>query len=226
MVFNWPFLTVGLVLLWFPRAWMRMGKAVLRRRRRATHDEPWIRREPGDPRLSFRKEFGKARNYFDLLRAVAGALAIMGWHAIPASLEAAPAADGHVSLRWTVLAVKLAILLIGLLIQTIRIERNHLTFFAPVFFLAGMAVALCGPWAALFTFILVWGVNPMLPSAQAFLSFDAALMIAFGLLLGQVDRTLPVAAGGLCFLPALLSWLARRPLVVFARKGFHPGSPS
>jgi hypothetical protein len=224
MVINWPFLIVGLVLLWFPRAWMRLGKTVLRRRRRPVHDEPWMRREPGDPRLSFRQEFGKARNYFDLLRGAAGGLAIIGWHAIPPGLDVAAGSDR--SARLTLLAVKLAILLIGLLIQTVRVERKHLTFFAPVFFLAGLSVALCGPWGALFAFVLVWAVNAMLPSAQAFLSLDAVLMVAFGTLLAQTDLMLAIAAGVLCFLPALLSWLARRPLVVFARKGFHPGGPT
>ncbi len=224
MVFNWPFLLVGLLLLWFPRAWMRLGKTVLRRRRSQRAEEPWIKRESGDPRLSFRQEFGKARNYFDLLRAVAGGLAIMGWREIPAGV--ALAATAGPDMRWLVLGAKLAILLIGLLAQTVRIERRHVTYFAPVFFLAGISVALCGPWGALFAFVLVWSMNPMLGNAHSFLSVDAALMWGFGALLGESERLLPIAAGLLCFFPALLSWLTRRPLVVFSRKGFRPGGAS
>src|SRR5437762_2120354 len=96
MEFNWPYLLVGLVLLWFPRQWMRLGKLIGRPRRRSPRaEEPWLRREPGDPQLSFRAEFAKARNYFDLLRGIAGGLAILGGLGISPGLRLAEPAPPH-----------------------------------------------------------------------------------------------------------------------------------
>src|SRR4051812_46844871 len=73
MMVDLPFFLLAVVLLLFPRAWMRLGWAFLRRRRRGRHGasatEPWLARQPGDPRLSFRREFTRLRNYIDLLRA-------------------------------------------------------------------------------------------------------------------------------------------------------------
>jgi hypothetical protein len=223
MVFNWTYFLVGLLLLWFPRSWMRLGMSVLRRRRRgARSEEPWLQRTPGDPRLSFRREFARARNYLDLLRGAAGGLAMVGFAEIPASVTMA--AGGDPRAFWIVFGLKLGAVLGGVLIQTIRVSHGHVAYFPPVFFLAGLSVALCGPWAALFAFMLVWSVNAMLPNPQAFLSLDALLMIGFGVLLRQVDRNLAIAAGIICFLPALLSWMTRRPLVIFSRRGFHSDS--
>jgi hypothetical protein len=221
MVIDWLYLLVGIVLLWFPRQWMRLGKSVLRRRRATPRgvDEPWAQREPGDPRLGFAREFTKARNYFDLLRAAAGALAVSGWKEIPASIATAP--DASAQTRWTVVGIQLAILLIGLLVQTIRTEHKRLNFFAPVFFIAGLSVPLCSPWAAFFAFVLVWGANPMLQGPQAFLSLYSVLLIAFGMVFRGVRELEALAAGLMCFFPTLLSMLARRPLLVFSRKGFH-----
>jgi hypothetical protein len=221
MVIDWLYLVVGLVLLWFPRQWMRLGKAVLRRRRATARvaDEPWAQREPGDPRLRFGREFSKARNYFDLLRAVAGTLAVVGWQEIPASILPAPGATSR--MNWTVQGIQLGILLVGLLVQTLRTEHKRINFFAPVFFIAGLSVPLCSPWAAFFAFVLVWGANPMLQNPQAFLSLYSLLLIAFGMFFRGPREVEALAAGLMCFFPTLLSMLARRPLLVFSRKGFH-----
>lgn len=224
MVVNLTFLLVGLALLWFPRQGMRLGAVVGGRRRRRSRwkEEPWNRSEPGDPRLSVRVEFTKVRNYFDLLRGVAGSLAIVGGYGIQPALAAAP---GNRLAALQVLGLKLAILLVGLLAQTVRLERRHLSFFAPVFYLAGISVSLCGHWAALFAFILVWSVNAMFANAQAFLSAYALLLLVFGLLFRGWGNRLPLAAFVLCFLPVLLSLLTRRRLGVFTRKSAHgPGA--
>ena len=49
--------------------------------------EPWKQVEPSDPRLNFRREFTKGRNYMDLLRAGVSGLAIIGGLEIPASIS-------------------------------------------------------------------------------------------------------------------------------------------
>lgn len=213
-----PLLIFGLLLLWFPRSWLRLGRVVGGRRRRSSGPrEPW-KHERGDPRLSY-DEFGKARNYFDLLRAAVGGLAIVGSSLVQPAIAAAEGASRGAVRQ--VLVAKLAILLVGLLIQTLRYERRHVSFFAAVFFVAGLSVALCGPWAALFAFMLVWAVNPMFGNAEAFLAVYAILLAGFGVLFRDTSRLLVIGAFGLTLLPVLLALLSRRPLVVFSRKAVH-----
>ena len=223
MTVNLPLLLFGLLLLWFPRQWMRLGMTVGSRRRKPSApprpDEPWDQRASGDPRINFRREFTKIRNYFDLLRGTAGGLAILGGQAMPSSLAIDPSSGLP---GWNAMAIKLGILGVGLLIQTLRYERQHLNFFAPVFFLTGLSVSLCSIWGALFAFVLIWGLNPMLGNAQAFLIVYGLAMAAFGIFLHEINRLLPIAAFLLCFLPVLLSLLAQRPLVIFSRKAVHP----
>lgn len=212
-----PQLCVGLALLWFPRQWLRRGKVIGHHRRKKTSgsEEPWKTREPGDPRLNYR-EFAKARNYLDLLRGAAGAVAIVGGFAIQGAIRASEAAGRHDAR--SAVAAQIGILLVAVIIQMTRFERGRLSFYAPVFFLAGLSVALCGPWAALFAFILVWAMNPLFGNGEAFLIFYAAVLVAYGLFLHEAQRLFPITAGLLCFLPALMSLLLRRPLVVFTRK--------
>jgi hypothetical protein len=221
MTVDLPLLLFGLLLLWFPRQWMRLGASIGGRRRRpgggpAGGAQPWEQRETGDPRISAKKEFAKLRNYFDLLRAAAGGLAIMGGYGIESSLQA----DGANSAVHPILvsSLRYGILLIGLLIQLVRYERRHVSFYAPVFFIAGLSVSLCVGWAALFAFILIWGLNPMFNGPQAFLSMYAFAQLVLGLLFRGSSRELPIVAFVLCFLPVLISLLARRPLVIMTRK--------
>jgi hypothetical protein len=227
MTVNFPLLLLALVLLWFPRSWLRLGRVLNKRRSRSTAQkttEPWNEREPGDPRVHFAVEFTKFRNYVDLIRAAAGAICVMGQWKIDACIApTAGATSGHVI---AVLAIKTLILLIGLLIQTVRFERR-LTFYPPVFFIAGLSVPLCTGWGALFAFVLIWAVNPMLGSAQGFLFAYAVLLGAFGTFFDGLGSKSSILAAVLCFLPALLSMMAGKTLIISARKGTHaPGSPS
>ncbi|MES2693461.1 MAG: hypothetical protein V4773_08310 [Verrucomicrobiota bacterium] len=216
MVVNFPVLIIGLLLLWFPRQWLRLGKVIGHRKKHRTGgDEPWKTREPGDPRLSFR-EFGKMRNYVDLLRGAVGSVAILGGSTIEAGLHVGPLSD-RTDAR-IVLVIQLAILLIGVLIQMTRYERKHLSFYAPVFYIAGLSLALCGPWGALFAFTMVWAFSPLFGNGEVFLLIYAIMLVVFGKFLHETTVALPIAAGVFCFLPALLSLLMRKPLVVFTRK--------
>jgi hypothetical protein len=219
MTLNFPFVVLALLLLWFPREWMRRGAALLRRRRRAGQSrivEPWREREAGDPRINFRAEFTKFRNHIDLLRGMAGSLVLFGGMGILPAIEALPGASRTVTLQ--VLAIRALILLIGLLIQTVRYQGKKLTFFPPIFYLAGLSVGLCDIRGAAFAFVLIWAINPALPSAQTFLSVYAVLLVVFGHFFAWGGDLRAVYAGVLCFLPVLLSMLAKRPLVVFGRK--------
>lgn len=220
MAINVPFLLFALLLLWFPRQWMRLGFSI--GGKRSKHDtsgrgqEPWNTREPGDVTIRFRDEVVKLRNYVDVLRGAAGSLAVMGGMGIDACISVADGASRGASLE--VLVVKLLILLAGLLIQTMRFEKHRFVFFAPIFFLWGISFGLCGLKGAMFAFAMTWAVNPMLRNPQAFLSVYALLMMAFGSLFLGFGSKLPIVALIYCFLPVLLSLLTQRPLVLFTRK--------
>jgi hypothetical protein len=221
MIIHFPLLLLAAALLFFPRQWMRLGLAFLKRRRRredegAAATEPWKARESGDPRVSFPMEFTKLRNYLDLLRGGAGSLALSGGMSIPPSIAIAPGSPGAVV--WQVIVLRSLILLVGLLIQTVRYERNKVTFYPPIFYLAGLSVGLCDIRGAAFAFALIWAVNPALPNAQGFLTVYAIMLVAFGHFFAGGGDMSAAFAGALAFLPVLLSLLSNRPLTVFTRK--------
>ncbi len=210
---------VGLLLLWFPRQWMRRGFAFLRRRRRSAESrrtEPWKNTEPGDPRVSFATEFSKFRNYLDLLRGAAGSLMLWGGLGMPSAVTVLPGAGRNVFLQ--LMALRAIVLLIGVLIQAVRYEKNHVSFYPPIFYLAGVSVALCDARVAAFAFVLIWALNITLPNAQGFLTAYAAILVVFGYFFKGLDVSV-MYAGFLIFMPVLLSLLAKRQLIVFTRRG-------
>jgi hypothetical protein len=223
MILNIPLLALGLLLLWFPRQWMRHGVAFLRRRRRDKSTsrivEPWRQREAGDPRVGWRTEFTKLRNYIDLLRGAAGSLVLFGGMGIAPMIAAdTGASPGAIK---QVMVIRAAILFVGLVIQTVRYERYRLSFYPPIFYLAGLSVGLCDIRGALFAFVLIWAINGALPNAQGFLSVYSLLLVVFGHLFAWRGDLRAVFAGILCFTPVLLSLLTRRPLMIFSRKSAH-----
>jgi hypothetical protein len=216
-------LIFGIALLWFPRHWMRRGAALLQRRphskgsQRVT--EPWKDREPGDPAVSLPVEFKKFRNYVDLVRGLAGGLAIWGGMGIVAAVGVAAGAKGNSAKL--ALGVQCAIVLLGVVIQAVRYEKNRVSFFPPIFFLTGLSVGMCGYKAASFAFVTIWVVNFGLKNALSFLLAYAVVLYAFGALFGAPTRVPVMLCAFLAFLPALLSLLADRPLMIFMRKSRH-----
>lgn len=223
MVVDLPLLGFALLCLWLPRRWMRFGVAFLRKRKRRgerfSANQPWHSREPGDPRLHFRREFAHGRNYIDFGRAAAGALLIDGGLGVEPCMRLA--ADAAPDAATQLLALQVAIFAIGVLIQTVRVERGRLSFYPPIFYLAGLTVGLCDLRSAAFAFALIWAVNVVLGNAQAFLTVYALLILVFGFFFAQHGRAAVVIAGGLCFTPVILSLLSRRPLAVMSRKAVH-----
>lgn len=217
-----PYLLFSLLLLWFPRQWMRLGKAFLNRQRTRSEgmtrreEEPWHNSEPGDPAVSFRTEFGKIRNYIDLLRGAAGSLAVLGGMGIESCITLP--AEPTKLLKGEAYLLEIGILLIGLVLQTLRYERGRYLFFPPIFFVAGLTLGLCGDKAAGFAFVMIWAVNPMLKNPSVFLAVYALLVGLFGLLFNGTEQYHWLVALCLIFLPVLLSALAQRPLVMLARK--------
>lgn len=222
MTFDLPLLALGVVLLWFPRHWMRRGLALLQRQRRSSKGveriaEPWKDREPGDPRVNARVEFLKFRNYVDLLRGLAGSLLIWGGLGIaPAIAAGAGAARGA---TWKILAIQAAITIVGVIIQSLRLERGRVSFFPPIFYLSGLSVGLCGYRGAAFAFVAIWSVNVALPNSLSFLLAYAAVLAAFGFAFAGIGNLKVILAAVVTFFPALLSMLANRPLMIYTRKG-------
>lgn len=223
MTVDLPFLLLAVVLLWFPRQWLRIG-SIFKRRRVAvasrTEKEPWRNREAGDMQVRFSAEFSKFRNLVDLLRAGAGSLAFVGGLGIPACLsvsETAPRSQFYI-----MIGVRLAIMMVGLLVQMIRYERGRVTFYPAIFYIAGLTLGLCGAWAAVFAFILIWAFNVLLSNAQSFLTAYTAMVLIFGFAFARHDLLSVISAGILAYSPVLLSLLANRPLVIPSRKGTHP----
>jgi hypothetical protein len=224
---DWVYLPIALFLLWLPRPALRLGGRVFRRRRRrgqATSftPDPLQVREPGDKSVSFRTEFAKARNYIDLFRAALGSVALLG---MPPGIEPALQAEANAT-HGAVLGVfytNLALLVVAVLVQSFRLG-GRVTMVAPIFFMAGLSIGLCGPYAAAFAFVLIWTINLTLPNPTGFLSVYALLILVFGLLFAGISSPLPLCAAILVFLPVLLSLLIRRPLVQFARKVKTGGS--
>jgi hypothetical protein len=214
MLVNLPLLIVCVFLLWFPRKWMRRGVAFLHRRRHEV--DPWNHTETGDPRLSFRTEFSKFRNYVDLFRAGAGSLVLMGKTGLPPALQSAPEA-GRAGAN-TVLLLQSAVFLVGILIQTARVEKRRVTFYPAIFYLGGVSIGLCDVRGAAFAFILAWAINPALPEARSFLTAYAVLIVAFGHMFTRRGDLAVTIAGILTFLPVLLSLLFKRSLAVLVRK--------
>ncbi|HUR56698.1 MAG TPA: hypothetical protein VM029_03255 [Opitutaceae bacterium] len=226
MTVDLPIYLLAAVLLLFPRSWMRAGQVFFPRRRKTPRgtnpNEPWRARVPGDPRLDFRREFTRFRNYIDLLRAAAGSLLIIGGMGLESCV--AVQADASPLAVKGALALRFGTILVGLLLQTVRLERGHVTFYPPVFYFAGLSIGLCHLTGAAFAFVMIWAVNPALSSAHAFLTMYALLVVAFGQLFAGRRDLMTIFAGLLCFLPVLLSLLTRRPLRVLSRKPTRAGA--
>ena len=219
MTVNVPLFIFGLLLLWFPRQWMRRGVAFVRRRKRSVaskRTEPWKNIEPGDPHVFFATEFTKFRNYIDLLRAGAGGCMLWGGLGLPAVLALKAGASGIVLHQLS--ATRGAILLVAVLIQAVRYEKHRFSFYPPIFFLAGLTIPTCGLPIGGFAFVLIWALNLALPNAQGFLTAYAAIVVVFGYFFQRgIDLSVTFVAF-LIFLPVLLSLLAKRQLIIFTRK--------
>ncbi len=227
MIIDLPYFILALVILWFPRQWLRFGRGAtrrlrwLRRSRRHLHEQLRTR-EPGEVRLAVSEEFSKPRNYIDFLRALAGGLLIVGnseWEIVAAIRLETVATDATSSAAVTGLEyLRMGLVLAGVVIQFLRFE-GRLTFYAPIFYLGGLGFALCGLNAGLFAFITCWILNsaaPLLPGG--FLSLYALLIFMLGLLLRGLSDSFVLFMGAVSFLPVLVSLLARRSLAIFVKR--------
>jgi hypothetical protein len=211
-----PYLLFSLVLLWLPRQWLRVGARVMpnRQRSRSTSRDsnPRHERQPGDRSIRLREELVKGRNYFDLLRGSIGSWSVMHF-----CFTLPPATDAPSSDRWTQLALQTAIFVVAVLIQMIR-WNGKISLFAPVFFLMGLTVGVCGWQIALFATVLVWALNVALPNPEAFLLFLASALAGFSyVFLGTITLMILLGAA-LVFLPVVVSLLLKERLMVKTKR--------
>lgn len=198
-------------MLWFPRQWLRNGGRLFKRRRTPRNSVEKLAgqgsRDPEDKSVHPGKEFKTFRNYVDFFRALAGG------HSLSVYSFTATGPDSQM----TVLAIQIAVLLGAVAIQAVRLENGRHNYFAPIFWLVGLGIGYTSHYAPLFSFALVLAINPALPNPRWFLTAYGLLLLAVGLVLDAAVMHLALIAGLILLVP-LASLLAKRPLVIYARK--------
>lgn len=212
LVIHWIYLLPAVAMLWFPRQWLRKGARLFRRRRLpSTAVEKLSRqgsRDPDDKSIHLGKEFRTFRNYVDFFRALAGG------HGL-STYAFTVGEDGPAQ---AVLGVQIAILLVAVAIQSVRLEGRRHSYFPPIFWLVGLSIGFPTHYTGLFAFALVLAMNPALPNPRWFLTVLGLLVLIAGFPFGAPVVANAIAAGVILAVP-LASLLAKRPVVVFSRKG-------
>lgn len=222
MSINYFYLVLAIILLWMPRHWLRVGRKAARKLglSRKSRKRDFVRiRESGDNRVNFTEEFGKPRNYVDFLRALTGGLLLIGnpdWGV--SSCFGDPESLMSVKEDLFIFEIQILIVAIGVIRQFVRIE-GRVTFFAPLFYFFGLALALCGFGAGFFAFLLVWTLNTALPVPPVgFLSVYTIFLWLLGMLFQGIGNPYVYAAAILYALPVVISLMARRSLALFSKK--------
>lgn len=222
MSINYIYLILAIILLWMPRHWLRIGRKAARKLglRRRSRKRDFVRiRESGDNRVNVAEEFGKARNYVDFFRAMTGGLLLIGNPGLGVSScfigseeIVAPQMGSFV------FEIQVLILVIGAVRQFVRVE-GRVTFFAPLFYFAGLAMALCGIGGGFFAFLLVWTLNSAIPVPPVgFLSVYAIFLWLLGMLFQGIGNYYVYVAAMISAMPVVISLLARRSLALFSKK--------
>jgi len=212
MTIHWPYLILALLMLWFPRQWMRLGKLWRNKRKERETMERFAQdgaNDPDDKSVRLKRELRNPRNYLDLLRSFLGAFALWRF-----SFEAGADREG------LVLAVCAVVTFVGVLIQSLR-WRERITFFAAIFYYAGMSCGMGDGYPGALAFLLVCAVNPVIPTPRVFVSVYALLLLPFNFLLSEdEDFALFNAAFNTLILlvPVLWSLMVKRPMVIFTRR--------
>jgi hypothetical protein len=208
------YLLVGLTLLWLPRSWLRLGKPTGTRKKLLNRDEEVKRqRQPSDHSLWIGDEFGHFRNWVDLTRGFAGAIAVAVF--LGPMVDAIIAVEGASSSK-LIFVLSAGIYFAAITIQMIRIEER-MSLTPPIFFLFGMAFAILGPGVGLIAFIAIWSVNIALPNASVFLGVYATIIVALGTMLGS-GRLNTVLMAALALFPPLVAVLFKRRLAQFKKR--------
>lgn len=195
-------------MLWFPRQWMRLGKLRRKTRKERETMERFAQdgaNDPDDKSVRLGRELKNKRNYLDLFRGLAGSVAL--WHF---SFEV----DQENKL--TVFTVCAALTFAAILIQSVR-WRQKITFFAAIFFYAGISSGMGNYYPGALAFLLVCAINPVIPTPRTFVSAYAVLLLPFTYFLGD-DWRLALFNTVVLLIAPLWSLMVKRPMVLFTRK--------
>ncbi len=222
MSINYTFLILATLLLWIPRPWLRIGRKAARAlgMARRQRKREYVRiRESGDNRVNFTEEFSKARNYIDFFRAFVGGLILIGNEDWGISSCFQHSGDMLVDTSDIfIFEIQIAIVAVAVVRQFVRFE-GRVTYYAPLFFVAGLAFGLCGFGAGFFAFLLVWTFNSALPIPPVgFLTVYTLMLWLLGLLFQGIRDQYVHAAAILFMLPVVVSLMARRSLALFNKK--------
>jgi hypothetical protein len=205
---HWLYLLTGLALLLYPRQWMRFGKWRKKRRKERETADRFAQdgaNDPSDKSVRLGRELRALRNYLDFFRALAGGMAVWQFSFVFDPTD-----------KWPVLGLKVALTLLAVTVQVTRF-RERITFFAAIFFFAGLSIGMGNYVSGSLAFLLTCTINPVIPNPRVFVSAYGLLLLPFNYFLGG-DRNLVVVNSVLILLGPLVSLLLKRPMVVFTRK--------
>ena len=210
-VSSYVYLALSLLLLWFPRNWLRFGMRVTPKPPRK-YNQAKVERDPYDQSVKPLAEAVKSRNWLDLFRAMIGGFGVLNvaeQQAIGGDLSAAP----------VLLALATAALVVGTVVQMVRLQ-GRLSLFAPIFFLQGLTFGATGGMVGAIAMLGAWGLSPVLPSAGALLFVQGAATLCLSLLLREADPVMGMVMAGVIWMPVLVSVLFRKRLAAAFDKKF------
>ena len=210
MTVHYPFLVFSLLLLWFPRNWLRHGARVTPKPPRR-YDDTKPERDPYERTVHPLVEAAKPRNWVDWGRAAVGAYCV-------AAVAFTPP-EGTIGLHWPTAAWQGFVLVAATLVQMVRVEKR-LSFFAPIFFLQGMTFGVAGWLVGLLSMLGSLALTPVLPGPGAVLFVQGGLALSLGILLKKAAPVELMVLTGAIWLPVLLSVLLQKRLSASFDKRF------
>lgn len=197
---SYVLLALALLLLLYPRNWLRFGLRVTPKPARK-YNQAKVERDIHDRSVKPVSEIAKPRNWLDLFRAMIGGIAVMG--------IAADLSEGSISK--IPLIITASVLALAVVVQMIRIE-GRLGLFAPIFYLQGLTFAVLGGLVGTISMVASWALTPVLPSPSALLFVQGAIALCLTLLLTDAAPVLGVIMAGLTWLPVVVAVLVRKRL--------------
>ncbi|QYM80633.1 hypothetical protein K0B96_08540 [Horticoccus luteus] len=235
MTVHYVFLLPALLLLWAPRSWLYFGEKARKPHRRGAIGRlanrlrrPPVSYDRSTRIVRFWAELLKKRNFLDLLRAGAGAWALVDFSFVFDSADAASLANDSTVAMIT--GVKAGVLLIAVAIQTVRSNeerRGHaLVFVAPIYFVTGVSLGVVGFVPGALAWALIWAVSPMLFGPERLLITYTFLLGIFGPLFGGWGNVIAWMPAAAALLPVLISIFGKRPLRIAVQRTVPSSTPA
>jgi len=192
MTFNLNYFLAAVALLWLPLPYLAGRDQAFSNRARVTS-------------ATMSGAFRVWQNWADLIRAAVGVYALM-----ELSIGLEPNSTDRQLAQW----IKLGIIFIGVLLQTIRVGQGII---APLFYLTGLTMILPQPPQAAFAIFLAWVFACGVKDARFVLPLLGACLVVATYFLGRLDIIVLFNAG-LIFLPVSLALLSRKRQMFVTRE--------